>query len=146
MSSSPVFYIDEKFTHQVIYFNTKSSIFYVKVKIYTSSLSHCYQLPTFLTKVHICWSSFLYLYGIQFPPCLYNFVEGMKKIYICQVYSSINQEGLVMTWLKELGQSGNYVLWNSTWPGYEFLHNVVEFFETILSSSSQSSACLELRD
>ena len=29
----------------VIYFNTESSIFYDKVKIYTSSLWHCYQLP-----------------------------------------------------------------------------------------------------
>ena len=28
--------------------------FYVKVKIYTSSLLHCYQLPIFLTKVRIC--------------------------------------------------------------------------------------------
>ena len=95
--------------------------FYAKVKIYTSSLLHCYQLPIFLTKVHICWSSFLlwissflYLYGMQFFPCLYNFVEGIKNIY--QVYSFINQEGLVMTRLKELGRSGNYVLWNSTWP------------------------------
>ena len=59
MSSLPVFYVDEKFTHQVIYFNTKSSIFYVKLKIYTSSLLHCYQLPIFLRKVHICRSSFL---------------------------------------------------------------------------------------
>ena len=29
----------------------------------------------------------------------------------CQVYSFINQEGLVMTRLKELGRSGNYVLY-----------------------------------
>ena len=59
-------------------------------------------------------SSFLYLYGIQFFPCLHNFVEGIK--YICQVYTFINQEGLVMTRLKEPGRSGNYLLWNSTWP------------------------------
>ena len=47
ISSLPVFYVNEKFTHQVIYLNTKSSIFYVKVKIYTSSLLHCYQLSIF---------------------------------------------------------------------------------------------------
>ena len=40
-------------------------------------------------------------------PCLHNFVEGIKNI--CQVYSFINQEGLVMTRLKELWRSGNYV-------------------------------------
>ena len=52
-------------------------------------------------------SSFLFLYGIQFFPCLHNFVEGINNIY--QVYSFINQEGLVMTRLKELWRSGNYV-------------------------------------
>ena len=128
MSSLPVFYVDEKFTHQVIYFNTKSSIFYVKVKIYTSSLLHCYQLPMFfnestylLIKFLALISSFLYLYGVQFFPCLHNFVEVIKNI--CQVHSFINQEGLVMTRLKELGRSGNYVLWNPTCRGYEFLHS-----------------------
>ena len=108
ISSLPVFYVDEIFTHQLIYFHTKSSIFFVKVKIYTSSLLHCYQLTIFLTKVHICRSGFLDLYGIQFFPCLRNFVERIKNM--CQVYSFINQEGLVMTRLKELGRSGNYVL------------------------------------
>ena len=43
ISSLPVFYVDEKFTHWVIYF-------YVKLKIYTSSLLHCYQLPIILAK------------------------------------------------------------------------------------------------
>ena len=47
ISSLPVFYVDGKFTHQVIYFNIKLSIFYVKVKIYTSGLLHCYQMPIF---------------------------------------------------------------------------------------------------
>ena len=119
MSSLPVFYFDEKFTHQVIYFNTKPYIFYSKVKIYTSSLIHCYQLPK-VSKSTYLWitflaliSSFLYLYGIQFFSCIHNFVEGKKNI--CQVYSFIYQEGLVMTRLKELGLSGNYVLWNSSW-------------------------------
>ena len=151
ISSLLVFYVDEKFTHQVIYFNTKSSIFYVKVKIYTSSLSHCYQLPIFLNestylliKILALVSSFLYLYGIQFFLCLHNFVQGIKNI--CQVYTFINQEGLVMTRLKEPGRSGNYVLWNSTWPRLWFLHNVEECFETILSWFNQSNGCLELRD
>ena len=92
------------------------------MKIYTSSLLHCYQLPIFffnestylLIKFLALISSFLYLYGIQFFPCLHNFIKGIKNI--CQVYTFINQEGLVMTRLKELGRSGNYVLWNSTWP------------------------------
>ena len=83
-----------KFTHQVYYI--------------------VFSCQFFLTKVHICWSSFLYLYGIQFFPWLHNFVEGIKSI--CQVYSFINQEGLVTNRLKKLGRSGNYVLWNSTWP------------------------------
>ena len=45
--SLPVFffcYVDGKFTHQVIYFDIKLSIFYVKVKN-TSSLLDCHQLP-----------------------------------------------------------------------------------------------------
>ena len=72
--------------------------FYVKVKIYTSIIS----CQFFLTKVHICWSSFLLWYRVS---------------YICMDFpSQLRQEGLVMTRLKELGQSGNYVLWNSTWP------------------------------
>ena len=102
--------------------------FYVKVKIYTSSLLHCYQLPMFfkestyfLIKFFALISSFLHLYGVQFFPCLHNFVEVIKNI--CQVHSFINQEGLVMTRLKELGRSGNYVLWNPTCRGYEFLHS-----------------------
>ena len=96
-------------------------LFYVKVKIYTSSFLHCYQLPMFfnestylLIKFLALISSFLYLYGVQFFPCLHNFDEGIKNI--CQVLSFINQEGLVTTRLKELGRSGNHVLWNSTWP------------------------------
>ena len=32
ISSLPVFYVDEKFTHQVIYFNTKLSIFLCQVE------------------------------------------------------------------------------------------------------------------
>ena len=82
----------------------------------------------------------------KFFPCLHNFVEGIKTI--CQVYTFINQEGLVMTRLKELGQSGNYVLWNSAWPwlwissqrgGVFWNYFVVTLF-------NQSNACLKLRD
>ena len=47
ISSLPVFHVNEKLTHQVIYFYTKSSIFYVKVKIYTSIVLDCYQFPIF---------------------------------------------------------------------------------------------------
>ena len=83
MPSLPVFYVDKKFTHQVIYFNTKSSIFYVKVKMYTSSLLHQVSVVhNLLIKFLALISSFLYLYGIQFSPCLHNFVEGIKNIYM----------------------------------------------------------------
>ena len=68
-------------------------------------------------------------------------MEGIKNIY--QVYSFVNQEGLVMTHLKELGWSGNYVLWNSTclqlWISSSWRNFILSFFK-------QSNACLELRD
>ena len=126
-------------------------LFYVKVKIYTSSFLHCYQLPMFfnestylLIKFLALISSFLYLYGVQFFPCLHNFDEGIKNI--CQVLSFINQEGLVITRLKELGQSGNCTCFEiQHGRSYEFLHNVEECFETILSLFNQSDARLELR-
>ena len=91
ISNLPVFYVDEKFTHQVIYFNTKLSIFYAKVKIYTSSLLHCYQLPIFLTKVHICWSSFLLWYQVSFICMEYNFplpsqLGRRNKKYMSSLY------------------------------------------------------------
>ena len=109
------FCVDEKLTHQVIYFNNKSSIFLMSRWKFTHQVYYIViSCQFFLTKVHICWSSFLYLYGIQIFPCLHNFIEGIKNK--CQVYTFINQEGLVMTQLKELGRSGNYVLWNWTWP------------------------------
>ena len=82
----------------------------------------------------------------KFFPFPHNFVEGIKNI--CQVYTFINQECLVMTRLKELGRSGNYVHWNSTWPwlwissqrgGVFWNYFVVTLF-------NQSTACLELRD
>ena len=64
------------------------------------------------------------------------------------LYSFINQEGLVMTRLKELGRSGNYIHWNSTWlrlwiSSFPTWRNVFKLF---LSLFNQSNACLELRD
>ena len=50
ISSLPVFHVNEKFTHQVIYFNIKLSNFYVRVKIYTSSLLDCHQFSIFNLK------------------------------------------------------------------------------------------------
>ena len=116
ISSLPVFFMWTKNLHiESFTLITSCLFFYVTVKIYTSSLLHCYQLPIFfnestylLIKFLALISSFLYLYEMQFFPCLHNFFEGIKNI--CQVYSFINQEGLVMTRLKELGRSGNYVL------------------------------------
>ena len=115
ISSLPVFYVDEKFSYQVIYFNTKSSIFLCQgenlhIKFITLlPVANFFNESTYLLiKFLALISSFLYLYGVQFFPCLHNFDEGIKNI--CQVLSFINQEGLVMTRLKELGRSGNYVL------------------------------------
>ena len=51
-----------------------------------------------------------------------------------------------MTRLKELGRSGNYVLWNSTWLRLWISSQRGGIFETILSLFTQSKACLELRD
>ena len=39
--------------------------FYIKLKIYTSSLLHCYQLPILLAKVHICSSRLLLWYQVS---------------------------------------------------------------------------------
>ena len=112
ISSLLVFYVDEKFTHQVIYFNIKSSIVLYQgenlhIKFITLLLvaKFFYKSTYLLIKFLALISSFLYLYGMQFFPCLHNFHKGIKNI--CQVYTFINQEGLVMTRLKELGRSGN---------------------------------------
>ena len=75
----------------------------------------------FLTKVH-SWSSFLLWYQVSYICLEYifslSFTTSSKEwnIYVKVIVSLINQEGLVMTRLKELGRSGNYKLWNSTWP------------------------------
>ena len=64
--------------------------------------SECDKISSLLVFLCCCYlvliSSFLYLYGMQFFPCLHNFHEGIKNI--CQVYTFINQEGLVMTRFK----------------------------------------------
>ena len=112
MSSLLVFYVDEKFTHLVIYFNIKSSIVLCQgenlhIEFITLLLvaNFFYESTYLLIKFLALISSFLYLYGMQFFPCLHNFHEGIKNI--CQVYTFVNQESLVMTRLKELGRSGN---------------------------------------
>ena len=90
-----------KFTHQV-YYIVISSHFFSRKYIFVDQVS-CFDIK-FL----------IFVWNTNFFSCLHNFVKGIKNI--CQVYSFINQEGLVMTRLKELRRSGNYVLWNSTWP------------------------------
>ena len=105
------------YTYQVAYFLCQGENLDIKF-ITLLSVVNFFKESTY----RICWSSFLlwyqvsYIcrYGIQFSPCLHNFVEGTKNI--CQVYTFINQDGLVMTRLKELGRSGNYVLWNRPFP------------------------------
>ena len=55
ISSLLVFFISTKNLHiKSVTLIPSRLFFYVKVKIYTSSLLHCYQLPIFLTKLHIC--------------------------------------------------------------------------------------------
>ena len=51
-----------------------------------------------------------------------------------------------MTQLEELGGLGTTCFEIEHGRGYEFLHNVKEFFETILLLFNQSNASLELRD
>ena len=86
ISSLLFFYVDEKFTHQVIYFNTKASIvlcqgenLYIKLITLLSVANFFNESAYLLIKFLALISSFLYLYGTQFFPCLNNFVEGIKK-------------------------------------------------------------------
>ena len=92
-----VFHVDEKFTHQVIYFSIKLcvimyviklSISYVKVKIYTSSLLHCYQLPSFNLK-------YMFVHQSERRYCNVSFAN----IFMPSSPSFINQEGLVSSFL-----------------------------------------------
>ena len=61
ISRLPVFYVDEKFTHQVIYFNTKSSIFLMSRWKFTHQV---YFIVYYI--VHIGWSSFLLWYQVSY--------------------------------------------------------------------------------
>ena len=94
ISSLPVFYVDEKFTHQVYHI-------VISCQFFNEST---YLLIKFL----------IFVWNTNFSLAFTTSSKELKNI--CQVYNFINQEGLVMTRLKELGRSGNYVLWNSTWP------------------------------
>ena len=85
-----------KFTHQVYYIVISCQFF--------------------LTKVHIYWSSFLLWYQV-------SSIRRRNKKCMSSLYSFINQEGLVMTRLKELGRSGNYVFKIQHGRGYKFLHS-----------------------
>ena len=61
ISSLSVFYVDEKFTHQIIYFNTKSSIFLCQAEIlYIKFITLLSVANFFSAKVHICRSRFLF--------------------------------------------------------------------------------------
>ena len=83
-------YVDEKFTHQVIYFNIKLSIFYVKVKIYTSSLLHCYQMPIFKLE-----STYYFVHQSEGRYCNVSVAD----IFIPSSPIFINQERLVSSFL-----------------------------------------------
>ena len=87
MSSLLAFYVDEKFTHEVIYLNTKSSIFLCQGEnLQIKFITLLSDANVFLTKaVHICnqvscfdikflalISSLLCLHGIQLFPGLQN--------------------------------------------------------------------------
>ena len=90
ISSLPVFYVDEKFTHQVIYFNIKLSIFYVKVKIYTSSSLHCYQMPIFKLE-----STYYFVHQSEGRYCNVS----VANIFMPSSPIFINQERLVSSFL-----------------------------------------------
>ena len=93
MSSLLVFYVDEKFTHQVIYLNTKSSIFLCQDEnLHIKFITLLSDANFFLTKaVHICdqVSCFdikfvIFAWNTTFSlPSELRFVEGIKNI--CQV-------------------------------------------------------------
>ena len=85
ISSLPVFHVDEKFTHQVIYFNIKLSILYVWVKIYTSSLLHCYEMPIFNLK-------YIFVHQSERRYCNVSVATIFMPIFI-------NQERLVSSFL-----------------------------------------------
>ena len=102
-----------------------------------------YLLFKFLALLSSCL--YLYqLYGIEFFPCLHNFVERIKK-YMPSLYSFINQESLVMTLLKRARAVWKLraLKFNIAAAKNFFIPNVVEFFETILSLFNQNNACLE---
>ena len=90
-----------KFIHQVYYIVMSCQFFWRKYIL--------------VDQVSCCDIKFLiFVLNIIFPSP--SQLRGRNKKNICQVYSFINQEGLVTTRLKELERSGNYVLLNSTWP------------------------------
>ena len=140
--------------------NIKFTSFLCQRKIYTSSHLLKYQVVYFLCQgknLHIKFITLLSVVNflnkstyllIKFLIFVWNTIFPLpsqlrrrnKKIY---VYTFINQEGLVMAKLKELRRSGNYMLWNSTWPwlcgGSFWNYFVVTLF-------NKSNACFELRD
>ena len=91
ISSLPVFYVNEKFTHQVIYLNTKSSIFLSKgdnlhIKFVTLlSVANFFNESTYLLiKFLALISSFLYLYQlyrIEFFPTCFKIQHGRGRGY-----------------------------------------------------------------
>ena len=103
------FYVDEKFTYLVITFLCQGENLHIKFITLLSVANFFNESTYLLIKFLVLISSFLYLYGVQFFPYLHNFVEGIKNI--CQVYSFINQEGVVMTWLKE-------PRWSTKWRNF----------------------------
>ena len=122
------FYVDEKLHIKSFPLIPSRLYFYVKVKIYTE-----YQFPIFfnestylLIKFLALISSFLYLYGLAFTTSSRrpgdDPVKRARAVWKLRAFEI---------------QHGR---------GYEFLHNVEEFFETIFSLFNQSNACLELRN
>ena len=86
ISSLPVFYVDEKFTHQVIYFNTKSYIFLCQVEnlyikfIALSSVAN-YFSEKFVDQVSCIDIKFLiFALNIIFP--LSSQLRGRNKKYM----------------------------------------------------------------
>ena len=91
ISNLPSFYVDEKFTHQVIYLNTKSSIFLCQgenlhIKFITLlSVANFFSESTYLLIKFLALIKFLIFVRNTIFPCLHNFVEGIKK-YMSSLY------------------------------------------------------------
>ena len=123
MSSLPVFLCRRKnytsshlLKYQVVYFfmsrwKFAHQVYYIVIRCKFFNESRTYLQSSFLLWYKVCYICMEYNFFLAFRTKF----RRRNKQYMSSMYSFINQEGLVMTRLKELERSGNYVLWNSPW-------------------------------